>query len=245
MTPPLLTARHCLFLDLDGTLADIAPRPELARVEDAMKDEIARLAPLLDGALAIVSGRPLHEIDAMIGPLDLPAAGIHGAERRAGKGSEPVTLAVPEELAALVLKLEDFARANDGLSVEKKGHAVALHFRARPELEIAVHQMMEEAAGSAPGLTLMKGKMVMEAKPRAATKGAAVEAFMALAPFKNRLPVFAGDDVTDEDGFRAAAAHRGFGIKIGEGESAAAHRLASPQALRQWIGRSIIELEKG
>lgn len=245
MTLPLLTARHCLFLDLDGTLADIAPRPELARVEAAMKDEIARLAPLLDDALAIVSGRPLHEIDAMIAPLGLPAAGIHGAERRPEKGGEAISLAVPEELGALVLKLEDFARAHEGLSVEKKGHAVALHFRARPDLESAVHEMMEEAVSGTPGLTVMKGKMVMEAKPRAATKGAAVEAFMALAPFRGRVPVFAGDDVTDEDGFRAAAAQGGFGIKIGEGESAAAHRIASPEALRQWMANSIIELEKG
>lgn len=242
MQPPLLSKRHCLFLDLDGTLAEIAARPELARVEEKMKREVARLHGALEGALAVVSGRPISQIDAMLAPLHLPAAGVHGAERRAGDATE--TLPVPDGLGDIERALQRFADGYEGVLLETKAHALCLHFRARPELESIVHKAMEEAAAPHAGLTLMKGKMVMEVKPQAATKGAAVHAFMALDPFAGRIPVFAGDDVTDEDGFKAAQELGGAGLKIGSGRTAAAWRLADIATLRRWLARSADGLEK-
>jgi trehalose 6-phosphate phosphatase len=222
-----------LFLDFDGTLAEIAPRPELVQVPGDLVHMLRLLARKLDGALAIVSGRSLVDLDGFLAPLLLPAAAEHGAVQRFTEDAVR-HLALPDlqDIKRVALAL---AGQHERLRVEIKSAAVAVHYRQAPELEALCVQAMAEAVKRTPDVDLMQGKCVIEIKPASVSKGAAIQAFMAQAPFAGRVPVFAGDDTTDEAGFSAVQAMGGQGIKIGEGHSQADYRCASPALLRQWL----------
>ena len=225
--------RSALFLDFDGTLADIAQQPELVAVPHDLIDLLARLSGQLDGALAIVSGRALGDIDRFLSPLILPVAAEHGAvQRLAGHGTRQ--LASPNlgdvERVALALALQ-----HEGLRVEIKSAAVALHYRHAPHLEAVCLQAMAEVVKRTPGVDLLQGKFVFEIKPAGVSKGTAIRSFMGSSPFIGRVPLFAGDDTTDEAGFAVVQAMGGEGIKVGEGRSVARHRCSSPAVLRQWL----------
>jgi trehalose 6-phosphate phosphatase len=219
--PPL-----AVFTDFDGTLVEIAPAPDAVDVpEDLARDiELARMS--FDGAMAVVSGRAIQDLDRYL-PQSLPVAGGHGSERRRADGTfvEPP----PERVAAATAiadRLEPFAGAHRGLILERKASAVALHYRLAPEHEAEALQQMTEAIADAPEFGVIQGKMVVEARPLETSKGAAVRAFMQEAPFSGRFPVFIGDDLTDEDGFIAAQDLGGIGVKVGDGETVA--RLRTP-----------------
>lgn len=233
---PRLTPRTlptALFLDFDGTLVDLADQPELVHVPAELVPLLTALHTQLDGALAVVSGRRIVDIDTFLAPLELPAAGEHGARRRDATGA--LFEAEPHDLQRVIDAVLPLAEKYPGLRLERKEAAVALHYRHAPELEALCRETLEEALRLEPALTLLHGKFVFEAKPLGVSKGSAIEAFMREAPFAGRQPVFAGDDVTDEAGFEAVRRLNGLGIKVGLGPTMAQHRCASPAELFTWM----------
>jgi trehalose 6-phosphate phosphatase len=237
--PPPVSDDLALFLDFDGTLVEIARTPDAVEAEARMIACLERLVDHLDGAVAIVSGRPIHEIDRFLSPLLLPCAGLHGLETRLHP-DEPVERApVGPELETLKAALAGSGLLGRGVSIEDKGAAIAVHYRIAPDCEEAVHEVMQSAVMELPDLHLVRGKMVVEAKPAYRDKGWAVASLMEVSPFRGRTPVFVGDDVTDEDGIRAAQAIGGFGIKVGVGESAARFRLPDVAGVAAWLALDI------
>lgn len=242
---PLTTFDHtalepdntALFLDFDGTVADLAERPDAVSVPAATREILARLDKSTQGAVAIVTGRPIDEIDRFLDPLKLPVAGVHGLERRAAGGRRTAAAIDEEQLAMVGIRLRSFADAHPGLIFEAKPGSMALHFRQRPELAEAATATVHEAVNGHKGLQILHGKMVVEVKSGTANKSHAVAAFMAEPPFLGRIPVFAGDDVTDEDAFREIARISGVSIKIGGGATAAIYRTPGSKAFRNWLAR--------
>lgn len=228
-----LNLNSALFVDFDGTLAEIAPRPDAVALPAGMVQVLGTLHTRLGGALALVSGRPIAQLDAFLSPLRLPAAGLHGAERRSASGV--VTRLPQAELGPLVAELQALAALHTGLLVEPKPGAVALHYRLAPNCEALAQQAMQGVLQRSPGMVLMHGKMVIEMKPAEASKGHAIEAFMAEPPFAGRRPTFAGDDTTDESGFAVVQAAGGIGIKVGPGPTQAQHRVDTPTGLHAWL----------
>jgi trehalose 6-phosphate phosphatase len=226
-----------LFLDFDGTLVDLAPQPEAVLMPSGLVGTLDALNTYLGGAVALISGRPIEQIDAFLAPLRLPVAGVHGAERRRVDGQLTLLSTHPLEIveeAALTL-----AAQHPLLRVENKRGSLALHYRQAPELEAACLAAMQAAVEQSPGLTLLRGKMVVEAKPGGASKGHAIEAFLQEQPFAGRQPVFIGDDFTDEVGFATVQRLKGLGVKVGEGATVAWHRLESPAALRYQLQTAV------
>lgn len=230
---PLIGPQTALFLDFDGTLADLAPLPGAVQLTAELIPTLTQLAVRLKGALAIVSGRTLTDLDRFLEPLQLATAAEHGSQRRQANG-QVISAAAPD-LQEVVRRAAALAARHPGLHLEIKSAAVALHYRQAPDLETLVLRVMREAANSTPGAELLHGKCVFEIKPAGVSKGTAIEAFMGEMPFMGRLPLFAGDDVTDEAGFSVVQFLGGQGIKVGEGVTLARHRCAAPAVLRQWL----------
>ncbi|MBC5763546.1 trehalose-phosphatase [Ramlibacter albus] len=226
----ILCPSCALFLDFDGTVVDIAPNPEAVQVPDGLIDHLRWLHTYLGGAVAVISGRPIEQIDDFLAPLKLPVAGVHGAERRGASGE--VTLLSTHPLDAVEHAARSLAARHPGLLVENKRGSIALHYRQAPQLEAECLDTMRAAVEKSPGLTLLRGKMVVEAKPGGASKGRAIEAFMKEPPFAGRTPIFIGDDITDEVGFSTVQNAGGLGIKVGDGATCAWQRLPDPAALR-------------
>lgn len=222
-----------LFLDFDGTLVEIAPRPDAIDVPKGLADALSRLAAQLDGRLALISGRAISDIERHTGPLALACGGSHGADLRDAQG-QPLGEA-PAAIAGDVLAaLGEFA-ARHGFMIEEKPHGAALHYRSDPSLEDAGLAFATDLAAT-HGLDIKRGKCVIELVGQGANKGSAVAAFMDHPAFAGALPVFIGDDVTDEDGFRAARQQGGFGILVGDrSPTLAQYRLAHPAAVQQWL----------
>lgn len=235
--PPLLMADTALFLDFDGTLADIAPRPQDVVVPPELIAVLQGLVERLEGALAIVSGRRLADLDHFLAPLTLPAAAEHGALRRLATGR--LTESRPPDLGYVTVVAEDLLSHYPGLHMERKTSSVALHYRQQPSLEQTCLAAMAEACDRTPGTELLRGKCVVEVKPLGVDKGQALACFMKEPPFAGRTPWFAGDDLTDESGFVWVQRVGGAAIKVGEGASAARHRLGSPAQLRRWLGQAV------
>jgi trehalose 6-phosphate phosphatase len=227
-----------LFLDFDGTLVNLAPEPDSVVPAPDLIEMLQQLQTRANGALAVVSGRPVAQLDHYLAPLRLPAAGVHGLERRDASG-RLVQLAAPSS-DELMERLAPFVARHPGLLLEPKRGALALHYRKAPHLEQACIEAMNYAVAHVPGFSVLRGKMVVEAKAALADKGDAIAAFMREAPFTGRRPVFVGDDVTDEAGFNwVQTLGGGLGIKIGEGESRAQMRLDNPAALHQWLEQAL------
>ena len=222
-----------LFLDIDGTLLDIAPTPDAVAVPPSLRENLNILQQRL-GAVALVSGRPLAGIDALLAPLVLPAAGQHGAEARAG--NERMTVVPLPALRALVTPLQEFAMARPGVLVEDKGNSIAIHFRSAPGRAGEVQALAERLAGPITELEVLPAKMAVDIKLRAISKAAAIEWFINRPPFAGRIPVFVGDDRTDESGFVIVNEKNGVSIRVGEKSGTAARfSIESPAAVREWI----------
>ncbi len=232
-----------LFLDFDGTLVDLAATPDAVVVAPGLLDALLSIHDSLAGRLAIVSGRPIAQIDAMLFPLSLPVAGVHGIERRTADGV--LHHASIPSLAAIQDCALELAALHPRLQVEQKRGALALHYRSAPELEFLCKSTMERALGHDPDLLLLHGKMVIEVKPAGVSKGTAIRDFLLEAPFSGSLPVFAGDDTTDEAGFVQVQQSGGLALKVGPGASVARHRIASPHALRAELAQLAHLLSKG
>lgn len=232
-----LCPRCALFLDFDGTLVELAEHPLAIVVPEGLVATLSRMHDLLDGAVAVISGRPIDQIDHFLQPLVLGVAGVHGAERRRADGSIACLETPP--MGRVQSAAEALGQAHGALVVEVKRGSVALHYRQAPELAAVCIAAMQDAVEHSQGLTLLHGKMVVEAKASQASKGRAIEAFLAEPPFAGRKPVFIGDDVTDEAGFAAVQRLGGLGVKVGEGPSAAACRLDNPGMMRELMERAI------
>jgi trehalose 6-phosphate phosphatase len=238
---PALPADAAVFLDFDGTLVEITSEPGKVVVPPALKQTLARLVARCDGAVAVVSGRRLGELDRFLRPLRLPAAGVHGLERRRPDGSIE-RIAPPRWLARLLPEIDAFARAWPGVLVEKKRLSVSVHYRGAPEAAVAVDDFIAARAAALGGrAAVQRGKMVVELRPTGHDKGTAIEAFMRDPPFRDRRPVFLGDDLTDEHGFAVVNRLGGLSIRIGSAgpESAAVWTLPSVVAVRRWLEASL------
>lgn len=230
---------YALFLDFDGTLADIAPKPWLVRIDPETIATITHLQIRLGGALAVVSGRQVEDLDTLLGVANLSAAGIHGAQVRRDGG--PVIMQGPllGELDALESALRRHLGDTPDILIERKPVSIALHYRGAPWREEALRALARDVTGPASPLRRLHGKMVIEWLPHGADKGKAIAGFMACAPFAGRIPVFAGDDVTDEDAHNAVNALGGISIKIGNGASAAYYGFETGAAFRAWLQRTV------
>ena len=228
-----------LFLDVDGTLLEIAERPERVVPSPRLLKLLPMLPAVTGQAVALISGRRIADLDRVLTPHRFSAAGLHGLERRRDGGSI-VAVGTREQLDAARGLLKAFAAPYAGLWVEDKELALAVHYRERPDLEptvLAFAGELEAALDS--GLEVLRGHSVIEIKSRAADKGAAIRAFMAAAPFEGRTPVFVGDDVTDEAGFRFVNGQRGISIKVGRGNTLADWRLENVVAVIRWLESAI------
>ena len=235
-SPPAIGRDAALFLDFDGTIADLAPRPDGVHLDPGTVEALGVIAAALGGAVAIVSGRPIREIDAYLAPLSLPVAGVHGFERRSVTGRNHSAAPANEDTKAAVIEaIEAFAGGDARLIVEVKPASVTLHYRQAPEVEADCLALAEGLTERFDTVSLLHGKCVIEAKLSGATKGTAIREFMDEAPFSGRRAVFVGDDVTDEEGFAAVQGMGGLGVKVGDGESAARSRLNGPAEVRAWL----------
>ena len=228
-------AAWALFLDFDGTLVELATTPDAVVIPSKLRAILSACMEAFDEAVAIVSGRPIAALDTLLGPLRLPAAGLHGLELRMLDGTIEETAHRTAGLAELCARFHSLVREDARLVVEDKGSSVALHFRRAPERERELRELVARAATPHNGHQVMHGKMVLEIRPTDADKGTAIDRFLETPPFAGRLPVFAGDDITDEDGFAAVNRHGGISIKVGTGETRAAYRVPDVAALRGWL----------
>lgn len=243
MTRPLdsldlrsLTAGNiALFFDFDGTLVEIVQHPELAQLAPATRETLKRIHNLPSSALAIVTGRDIDDVDRFLGPLRLPVAGAHGMKRRASDGSLRSRPVDDAAISQLHDALGPFVASNEGLHLERKFGSVALHYRARPELEQQAVEAMIGAMRELEEFQVQRGKMVIEARTNGAGKGEAIADFLAEAPFAGRLPLFAGDDVTDEDAFEIVNARGGITVKVGSGATQAMYRASDTPEFLDWL----------
>ncbi|WP_129396424.1 trehalose-phosphatase [Methylovirgula ligni] len=227
---PAPAPNWALFLDLDGTLLDIAATPSSVVMPPTLVRDLQGAARALNGALAIVSGRALGEIDRLLYPLRLAGGSEHGAVVRLPDGTQDQTGApVPPGWVQAFIELQ---RAHPGVLIEVKPHNLVAHFRNAPAAETHVRRLAEELLAREPGaFELLEAKMAIEIRPSAATKARPVYRLMELAPFAGRYPVFVGDDVTDEDGFAAARAHGGLALDV------ATYFGGQPRDVRDWLKR--------
>jgi trehalose 6-phosphate phosphatase len=232
---PLPHRPWSLFLDVDGTLLELARTPGAVIVDHDLLALLMRLRDKAHGALALVSGRTINDLDHLFGVLHLPAAGLHGCERRDAAGGLHIAPIVRDQLAALRLGLQDLVARHEGLMLEDKGAGLALHFQGARELEHVLRaQVALLAAPLVPEFTLLDGHAVIEVKPAAHTKDSAVTAFMGELPFKGRMPIFIGDDQTDYGGFAAVRRYDGIAIAVGP-RVKAEWWLPGPREVRQWL----------
>ena len=235
-----------LFLDVDGTLLHFADTPDGVRRSERVCRILESLRPCLDGALALVSGRPIEILDGLFAPHRLPVAGQHGLQRRDAFGLRHDT-AVSDAIDRLRSPLNELARTVPGALLEQKSHALAVHYRRTPgravELRSSVNDLVRS---SAPELQVVHGSMVIEIKPRNADKGSAIREFMKETPFSGRSPVFIGDDTTDEDGFACVNALNGHAIRVGKvNGTAARYRLPGVDEVVDWLAAWPPLLRKG
>ena len=238
--PPLLERGDALFLDFDGTLVEIVARPDLVQLDPAMRRALFALQAALDGALAVVSGRRLADVDLYLHPLVALGAGAHGAELRTPHGLQLLELP-SQSLRSAGQALRAEFDSVPGVLIEDKALSVALHFRNAPDQQRACEQAAAKLA-AALGLHVLHGKRVVELRSPGVDKGGAVRTLLGLTPFHGRRPVFVGDDATDEDAFAAVQAVEGRTVKVGEGSTRARERLPDVGAVRRWLERSAAAL---
>jgi trehalose 6-phosphate phosphatase len=239
-TAHLTASQRALFLDVDGTLLEIAPTPDGVGVPASLKTLLRALYEAHQGALALISGRSIGQLDELFAPLRLPAAGLHGLQLRhaAGAAVQSAGPSMPTGLWEQTCRaLADFTARHAGTLLEDKGGTLALHYRQAPGHEAAARAAAAGALALLGGQwQLLEGKCVLELKPREASKARAIEALMRLPPFAGRVPVFAGDDVTDETGFGYVNARGGDSIHVGNAApTRARRRLADVAAVHRWL----------
>jgi trehalose 6-phosphate phosphatase len=240
--PPAAQTGWAYFLDVDGTLLDIAETPSAIHVDAALLALIGRLHQISNGAVALISGRALSDLDERLGMLRLPMAGQHGLERRDAGGRLWIHAPPPEAKCAIKASLAPVLERHPDLLLEDKGLTLALHYRRAPTLASYAHRLMVQLAAGAEGaFELQKGKRVIELKPAGIDKGTAIGEYLAEPPFRGRRAVFIGDDANDEHGFAEINRANGLSIKVGPGSTGARYRLPNVAAVRSWLASALTE----
>jgi trehalose 6-phosphate phosphatase len=228
------------FFDLDGTLVELASVPAAVHADDALRRLIMELASAAGGAVAIVTGRPISDIDRLFPDLRLPVAGQHGCERRNSLGQVTRHPFASTGLETARRALQQVAARHPALLLEDKGLSLALHYRQAPGLAAYAHRVMHSVQHSiGDGFCVQTGKRVVELKPAGRDKGMAIAEFMDEIPFHGRLPVFIGDDVTDEQGFGVVNERGGMSVKVGRGRTIARWQLQNVRGVRQWLSQHV------
>jgi len=240
--------RACaILLDIDGTILDIAPAPQEVWVPPTLRQTLADLQDLTGGALALVSGRKLNDIDMIFAPLEVAAIGGHGAELRAAPGAEP-RLRAGALSPELKRRLASLTELGPGILVEDKGYALALHYRLAPALgEMLGEAVIAICAEMMPqgSLTVLPGKFVFEVKPAEVNKAVAVRELMDHPPFVDRHPIFIGDDTTDEPVFGVIPQFGGLGFSVGRVVAGTDGHFDTPHEVRAWLARIVAERRDG
>lgn len=236
LDPAAKTSNVALFLDFDGTLVELAETPEAIVVPPTLGSTLVRLREMLDGALAIVTGRSIAVIDRFLDPNLFDVAGIHGAEWRIGAHVEQINVEGDFKLKEAIVEVRERLARHPELLIEDKGGSLALHWRTAPTLAgLAISVIKETARRVGSGYRLQHGKSVAELLPVGVSKDRAIERFLSLPPYAGRYPIFMGDDLTDESGFQAINAHRGLSVRVGTGPTLARQRLATPVQVRRLL----------
>lgn len=237
LEPELPSGPVALFLDIDGTLVEHQPHPEAVFVDRALRSLIADAATALDGAVAFVTGRTIEMVDRLFSPLILPAAGLYGLEHRLSPDGDVERADEPEDLAAVADQLQREFHSVEGIYFERKGPVLAVHTRAAPAALPRVKAAAEEALKRLPdGYRVLAGNAGLEFIPVEALKSAAIERFLANLPFTGKVPVFIGDDTSDEVGFEYVNQIGGFSIRVRpRGPTSAAATLTDVAGVRDWI----------
>lgn len=235
---PARAERWALLLDIDGTLFDLVDRPTDVLAGPVLLRLLGRLHRGCEGALALISGRSIADIDRVFRQHPFPAAGQHGLERRDARGRVHRHDGICVALREAIERLRRFEARNPGVLVEDKGASLAVHYRMAPACAEAVSEIMGKvAADLGPQFELLPGVMVLELRPAGRHKGTAIAEFLREPPFRGRTPVFVGDDCTDEHGFRLVNRRGGHTVKVGSGLSVATHRLSDAPGVRRWLAR--------
>jgi trehalose 6-phosphate phosphatase len=226
-----------LLLDIDGTLLDLAPTPREVWVPPDLAKTLPRLLARTSGALALVSGRSVNDIDLIFAPLQFPAVGGHGAEMRLSPESEAVSSHAPPMDKELKRRLAAIAKLSPGILLEDKGYSLALHYRLAPHAEKAIYDAVSAIRADLPTMPIevLPGKSVCEIKPSGFTKATGVLELMQHAPFKGRRPVFIGDDVTDETVFAIMPDLNGLAFSVGRRARGVAGHFDAPRDVRAWL----------
>ncbi|EJN01682.1 trehalose-phosphatase [Phyllobacterium sp. YR531] len=227
-----------LFLDIDGTLIDLAPTPNGIIVPEVLPEHLSSLYKQLDGAMALVTGRSIESADAMFAPFQFPIAGMHGSEVRDGVGHQATKLIDRLALDEARQELEKLTLRWPQTIIEDKGLAIAVHYRQVPEAERAVQATLSTIHSKlGDGWKLQSGKMVVELLPSGTDKGSAIADFMSTAPYKGRRPLAIGDDLTDEAMFRFVNGSNGRSVRVGTPlfQSDAQYEVNSANDVRSWI----------
>lgn len=240
--PPPLHEGCAVFLDIDGTLLEIAPSPDAVHVAPSLPPMLLALRRRLGGAVALITGRAISDVDRLFPGMRMAIAGQHGSERRDAHGMLHLHATQTATLARLRTLFTEFARRHPGLLLEDKGATLALHYRQAPHLAAKVHETMaaEVAATGTRAWRLQPGKCLLELRPDGRDKGEAIRDFMAEQPFRGRCPVFIGDDRGDEHGFAVVERLGGWTVKVGPGPSLARYRLPGVDAVLGWLGALVL-----
>jgi trehalose 6-phosphate phosphatase len=236
-----------LFLDVDGTLLDIEEGPEKVRVPAGLADTLQGLWRDLNGALALVSGRPIATLDRLFFPLHLPSAGQQGSELRLSADGEIKGLPVAPTRARIRREIASMAAGFPGVEVEDKGLSIAIHYRRRPDIDDRLEGQLEKIVAADGGcFVIARGKMVLELHDSRYSKATAVHAFMGHPTFEKRVPIFVGDDTVDEAGFRAAEHYSGVAMAVGEVHHPKRRTaFGEPAEVRLWLAGLIDRLSRG
>lgn len=235
---PMDLRKHAVFLDFDGTLVEFAGKPGAVTVSAELRALLRQLLQHAGGATAIITGRAVASLDALLGMPQLPVAGGHGLEWRLAEGAAQQLDLDPGDLTIAVERLMGYALRRN-LIFENKPLGFALHFRLQPELQSEIDAFIAENIAGLHGLRIIVGKYVREVQPVGVDKGMAVARFMELPPFARRIPCYFGDDTTDEDAFRWTNAQRGLTFKVGGGPTCAHHRMEHVAATIDYLRRSL------
>jgi trehalose 6-phosphate phosphatase len=235
---PCLTGEDALFLDVDGTLVEFADRPDAVFAPASLVETLARVEARLGGALALVSGRRIEELDRLFQPLRLRASGVHGIEFRLEPGEAPQLWSQPPDLPPrLVAEIAELTNGFSGVLIEHKGYSLAVHFRRSPALGAtlrdALRVLMER--DESRGVELLDAHLAFEIKPKGFDKGGAIRRFLDYETFRGRRPVFIGDDLTDEAGFAVARACGGRAYSVAGPRAGALCAFAGPAEVRAWL----------
>ena len=227
-----------LFLDIDGTLLDIAETPDSVTVPPELIDSLRRAERKLEGALALISGRAIEDIDRLFQPLRLQAGGVHGAQIRSNPDVPAEALGFADRLPTdLAANVKEAVRHFPGILIENKGFSVAVHYRLNPQAARWLRETLQElvSAASLRDVEIQEARYAFEVKPRSFDKGKAIAAFLQREPFRGRLPIFVGDDTTDEAGFAEVTSRGGSAYSVGICRPGTTGFFDSPQTVREWL----------